>query len=233
MRANLYVTSSIIRLLLLSLVAGTLSIYLFEELELERRLSSRVLLELPKGSSYLSLYNDTSNPGCFGSISYSLTDENDQITISTRAWLALSIEGKERIHNVACDLYFNALGQFGTSLCTTEIEGTEIRLGTTHVDPITLHVYVGRESTTPVMEQNFPGPITVASYEGRYAVTAPFNSGLALPSLSDLSSFAPLPHVTTKREACSVASRSSLPVSLTTLKNLSQKATNLIPKGLL
>jgi hypothetical protein len=233
MRTSFYVTSTIVWLLLVSGLAGTISVYLFRELDNEHRLKNQVLLQLPAGTSAVSLHHSESKPGCFGSISYSLTADKGQTTISSQAWIALSINGKERIIEGSCDLLFNALGQFGTSFCKTQLEGTEIRLGTTNIDPITLEVFLGRESTAPIVQQHFPGPVTIASDGGRYSVSAPFSSSVNLPDLSELRKLAQLPHITTTQQACDRETRTPLTVPLSTLRTIHQRATNLIPKGLL
>lgn len=218
---------------MLSGLAGALSAYLFHLLENEQRLQSHLLLELPVGESFVSLHHSGSQPGCFGSISYSLVPDRGQTAISAQAWLALSVEGKEQIFEGSCSLFFNALGQFGTSLCKTEINGNELRFGTTHIDPITLQVYLGRESTTPIVQQNFPGPVTLASDGRLYSVRAPFGSRVTVPSFAELQSFTQLPQIATKAEACDRRSRSALEIPISTLRTIHQRATNLIPKGLL
>jgi hypothetical protein len=233
MRATVYVTSTIIRLLLLSGLAATLSVYLFRELENEQQLISHLLFELPSGESAVSMYHAGPKPGCFGSISYTLTTDSGQTRISARAWLTLSISGKEHIIEGTCDFLFNALGQFGTSLCTTEMKGQEIRLGTTNIDPITLQVFLGRESTTPIVQQNVPGPIMISADGTLYSVTAPIGSSVTLPRFNELQTLIKLPDITTTHQACDRNSRIPLIIPLSTIRSLHDKATTLIPKGLL
>lgn len=233
MRSTFNVTSPIVWLLIVSSLAGTLSLYLFGKLQNERRETSQVLLDLPSGISHLSLTHHSAKSGCFASLSTSVTENEGQVTISMRAWLALSLDGDDRVYEATCDLLFNSLGQFGTSFCKTDIEGTEIRLGTTNIDPITLHVFVGHASTTPIIEQNLPGPIRVDLDGGRYLVTGPFNSKLPIPNLQELSPLTLLPPLSASPKYCDPTSHSALPIPHTVGKNLLERVVKLMPKGLL
>jgi hypothetical protein len=222
MNAELCITSSLVRMLLTSLVAGVASICLWLELKQEEQRAQRVLLTLPKGSSYVSLYAGENNPGCFGSITYTTSEENDQVHISARAWIALSLDNREILQEFDCNLVFNALGQLGGSFCETKVADTEIRVGTTAIDPITLSIYVGQDAPAPLLQQNIPGPILVSSLHNAYSITTPFGSNQAIPSLKDLAMLTQATSLITRTDRCNASERAALPLSPTILRTFNQ-----------
>jgi hypothetical protein len=219
-------------MVLIALVTGAVSLYLYQEVQREAQAVRVVLASVPKGSSHFSL-TLKDNPGrCFGGIDSTLTEEKGQVSLSYTAWLGLRVGDTEQVQEASGSLMFNPLGQLGGALVQTTIKGTSVRVGTLNINPITLVVHVGPDSSTPLFQQNIPGPITV-NHEGEiFTIRAPaLRSKASIPPAIALPTGLPKLQLTPTR--CSRTKHDHLQLSLESLSQFSGVASHLFPGGML
>ena len=119
------------------------------------------------------LVESSSAERCVGAFSLSLKPTSTQTTLALEGWVLVGLNERVEPVKLEATMLFNALGQLSVSLFTIDFSNESPRFGTIGVNPLTAHLYRGKESTKPLFEHSVPGPITLSLQDGVYRLQAP------------------------------------------------------------
>jgi hypothetical protein len=217
-------------LVLITVIAGAVSIYLYTELQRESGRVQVVVATVPRQTTHFAVTRAHEPTRCFGEIESNVKEEGGQLSITYTSWLGARIGGTQQIYEASGYLAFNPLGQLGGSLLTTTINGTEVRLGSTNINPITLIVAVGSGDSSPLFKQNIPGPITADIKAEHIVIQAPaLQAAPVRPQIPSIVADAPKLELTHAR--CDRAGHDYLAISSDMLLRLTHALPELIIPG--
>lgn len=142
-------------------------------MENEEIATNAVIAHIEPGTSIFTIQPKDSTGACHGIASAALTHTSSQYTLELSAWLKLKLQNTTFFQDIKGTLTFNPLGQLGSSVFITEINGQTLRFGTLNINPMTITANIGTNPARTLFTQNIPGPIELRRVGPVYRMVGP------------------------------------------------------------
>jgi len=172
-----YLPLDVLIALLVLLLAGTASAFIFERISLEREDRTVTLSGLEIGERTFELQ---SSKGCAGSFNVSLAVSRESSTLKLDGVVRLIVGNRSIAPVISGEVSFNNLGQLGGSIFRLSAEGMEVVLGTTGLRKMKAVL----RSTIGGAENRFEIPVVAGPFllarqpDGKYSITGPGPEGM-------------------------------------------------------
>jgi hypothetical protein len=203
-----------------------------DRLSWETRQTTLELADLKLGRNHFAFKQIGKKTRCFGSLSATLTDNGEHLSVEFTGWLNLLFQGRPWVQDFKGMLSFNPLAQMGGSLLEIPAGDDVVKIGTKNLNPISLLIFKSGKDLKPVFEQELPGPIELRRNGETFRLTSPLVIDDSLKS-SVAPFFSSIPLKITRDDTLSCTKFQSQPLDLTLLVNLASslrsRLINLIP----
>lgn len=124
-----------------------------------------------------------SGDACVGLITVEFSKSEENLNLNADGFVNLRLFGQQLAMSLSAEFLFNSLGQLGASKSQISLKDTQILLGSTKINPITVILRSNLKGTEFRREFSVPGPVSIKELPDQsYSVFyQPLRGPIALP----------------------------------------------------